>query len=179
MALIICTECGKEVSDQASTCPQCGAKKFKPKPPKKPTSMVTWLVGFIALGGILFSLANQPPSAAPVTAKTPEQIAAGKKRDAQLQLGAMGAVSLKKAMKDPEAFSLSSATVKPNGVTCYEYRAKNGFGAIFPGSAILTNSGKIITKEHGGNTFVTAWNKECTVSGGDDISSLIKQLGIL
>ena len=33
MALIKCSECGKEISDQASACPSCGFPL--PKPPKK------------------------------------------------------------------------------------------------------------------------------------------------
>src|SRR4051812_47015883 len=31
MALIICTECGKDISDTALTCPHCGAIKSKEK----------------------------------------------------------------------------------------------------------------------------------------------------
>ena len=181
MALITCTECGKEVSDQANSCPQCGAKKFKPKPAKKPTSMLTWAIAAIVLIAIAMSAKNSPSSAsAPGTvAKTPEQIAAKEKRDAQLQLAAMGALSLKKGMKDPEAFSMTSAVVKNSGAACYEYRAKNGFGATFPSIAIMTSKGKMLVKEHDGNTFSNAWNKECTVSGGDDIADMIKRLGIL
>jgi DNA-directed RNA polymerase subunit RPC12/RpoP len=43
MALIQCSECGKDVSTQAKTCPSCGAKvqlPIPPKPPKRPTSPV-------------------------------------------------------------------------------------------------------------------------------------------
>jgi len=104
---------------------------------------------------------------------------ANAKRDAQLQMAGAGALTLKSAMKDPEAFELKSLIVKPNGTACYEYRAKNGFGATFPGSAVLSIKGKLLTQEHDGNSFVAVWNKECTPAGGDEIADLVKRLGIL
>lgn len=90
-----------------------------------------------------------------------------------------GALTLKRAAKDPEAFDLQSLVVMPNGTACYEYRAKNSFGAILPSSAVLTPSGRMLLREHDGNAFVSAWNKNCTPSGGDEIAPLVKRLGIL
>ena len=46
MALVKCKECGKEMSDAAAACPNCGAK-----PPKK-TSLLTWILGGIVLVGV-------------------------------------------------------------------------------------------------------------------------------
>ena len=106
-------------------------------------------------------------------------LAATKKRDTQLQIAGAGAALLKSAMKDPQAFELTSLVVKPNGTACYEYRAKNSFGAIFPSSAVLTSSARMLTAEQNGNTIVAAWNKDCTLAGGDDITSLVKTIGIL
>jgi hypothetical protein len=102
-----------------------------------------------------------------------------KKRDAQLQLAGAGASALKRAAKDPETFELKSLFFMPSGAACYEYRAKNSFGAILPGSAVLTVSGKMLLKERDGNTFVNAWNKECTVNGGEEIAPFVKRLGVL
>ena len=92
---------------------------------------------------------------------------------------AAAAKMLKQAMKDPEAFSLTSLLLMPDGAACYEYRAKNSFGAILPGSAVLTTAGKMLTHEHNGNAFVNAWNKTCTVSGGEELSALMKMSGVL
>jgi multidrug efflux pump subunit AcrA (membrane-fusion protein) len=103
-------------------------------------------------------------------------LAKKKKRDRQLQTAGAGALLLKRAAKDPETFELRSAYVSPNGTACYEYRAKNSFGAILPGKAVLTTTGKMLVQEHDGNTFVGAWNKNCTVSGGDDIAPLLRQM---
>jgi hypothetical protein len=101
------------------------------------------------------------------------------KRDAQLQLAASGALTLKRAMKDPESFNLTSLVVKDSGAACYEYRAKNSFGAILPSSAVLTSRGKLLTQTQDGNTFVGAWNKECTPAGGDEIAETIRRLGVI
>jgi pyruvate/2-oxoglutarate dehydrogenase complex dihydrolipoamide acyltransferase (E2) component len=101
------------------------------------------------------------------------------KRTTQLQMAGGGAAILKRAMKDPEAFDLRSLVVKPNGTACYEYRAKNSFGAVLPSSAVLTPKGRMLVQEQDGNEFVYAWNKNCTVSGGDEIADLVKRLGII
>jgi hypothetical protein len=110
-------------------------------------------------------------SAAKETAKAEET--------ARLTRAAGGAALLKNSMKDPEAFSLTSLVVFPSGAACYEYRAKNGFGAIFPGSAVLSSKGKMLVHETDGNAFVRTWNKECTPAGGQDIVDMVKQLGIV
>lgn len=73
MALINCSECGKEISDKASACPNCGnpisaqttpdqetvvrqvheqAKKPQGKPTKKKTGCLTWIAA-ICLGFVL------------------------------------------------------------------------------------------------------------------------------
>jgi hypothetical protein len=38
MALIKCAECGREISDKATACPQCGAPVAKPLPPGVPAN---------------------------------------------------------------------------------------------------------------------------------------------
>ena len=67
-------------------------------------------------------------------------------RNTQLAIAATGATLLRRAMKDPEAFDLTSLVIKPNGTACYEYRAKNSFGAVLPSSAVLTKAGKMLTQ---------------------------------
>ena len=173
MALIKCHECKSEVSTEAKTCPQCGAKV------KKPMSLVMKVVlGFIGISvvvGIVTSNRQDVEKAQAKASRTPEQVAAEKARDAQLQFAAIGAIQLKKAMKDPQAFDLTSLYVTKSGYACYEYRAKNSFGAIFPASAVLTSDGKMFVQEKHENEFVKAWNRECTKKGGDDIAALVKR----
>ena len=99
--------------------------------------------------------------------------AAKAKRDLQLQTAAAIALRLKRATKDPAAFELTALVVKPDGAACYEYRAKNSYGAILPSSAVLTAKGKVLLQEHDGNTFVSAWNKACVPPGGDEIAAIV------
>ena len=183
MALIICHECGKSVSTEAKTCPSCGAKVRKPK---KSVGPVGILVVIVVIGIIAVNIANEQRAAQDAAAtptKTPEQLAQDKakkaKRETQLQAAGLGAAALKHAMKDPEAFQLTSLVVKPNGTACYEYRGKNSFGATLPSEAVLTSSGKMFVHEEHPSEFVSAWNKNCTPAGGDDITDLVKRLGII
>lgn len=115
--------------------------------------------------------------AAKETAMTPEQKAKrkaeGDKKAAQQAIAASGAVSIMRAMKDPAAFTLTSLYLMPDGTSCYEYRAKNSFGAIFPSEAVLTIKGKMLLHELHGNAFVSAWNDACTKPGGEDITDLV------
>ena len=182
-----CLHCGADcvpderanVSDQAKTCVQCGAPLSKVRPKQRP-GLLTWLLVGTVGAGIVAGIAQAPPDAVQAAkVKTPEQTAAAAKRTAQLQLAGAGALALKKAMKDPTAFELTSLNLMPTGAACYEYRAKNSFGATFPGSAIRTETGKLLVQEQHGNTFVAAWNKACTVAGGEDIAPFLKRAGVL
>jgi hypothetical protein len=170
MSLKPCKECGTQVSTDATACPKCGAKQ-----PKR-TKTVTWLVGgffaFVVFSAV-FNTARRPPLSA-------EAVAANKvdeaRQDKELRFASVGAMTLRKSMKDPAAFTLTSLRVKPTGAACYDYRAKNTFGAILPGSAILTSAGRLLVEERDGNAFVKAWNSECTVAGGQDISGLVTRI---
>jgi hypothetical protein len=65
-----------------------------------------------------------------IAAMTPEQKAANEKRITHQAVAAEVAKKIKNAMKDPQAFELTSLVVMPNGSAFYEYRDKNSFGAI-------------------------------------------------
>ena len=54
MALIKCTECGKEISSKAKTCPHCGAPLVKEK---KKGSCLTKILGMVILFiGLIFMI---------------------------------------------------------------------------------------------------------------------------
>lgn len=103
---------------------------------------------------------------------------AKKERTAKIQIAAAGAVDLKRAMKDPAAFELTSLLLMPSGAACYEYRAKNSFGAVMPGRAVMTTKGKIYTDETSRAAFVKNWNTECTKPGGEELKYLMQRLGV-
>ena len=173
MPIVKCHECGKDVSTQAKTCPSCGVKV------KKPTSRALKLIGLACVIGVIGTAitGNNTPPPQQSAALSPEQRAtddtAKAKRDLQLQTAAAVALRLKRATKDPAAFELTALVVKPDGAACYEYRAKNSYGAILPSSAVLTAKGKVLLQEHDGNTFVSAWNKACVPPGGDEIAAIV------
>lgn len=57
MPLISCIECNKEISDQAASCPHCGAPSASKKPAKakRKTHPITWVVvGLFIAAGIWF-----------------------------------------------------------------------------------------------------------------------------
>jgi hypothetical protein len=94
MSLIKCAECDHQVSTDAKTCPNCGAKV------KKPTS-ITQIIFIIVISAFMFKCVSDKEEATQhqanvEAAKTPEQRAASAYRDAQLQLAARGAQALKK-----------------------------------------------------------------------------------
>jgi len=182
MALIKCGECGNDVSTAAKTCPKCGAKVTKRT--SRATKALGALFGVAIIAGIVQSndetVAKQKAETARQAAMTPEQRAAEEaaktKRTAQIQLAGAGAVALKKSMKDPTAFELTSLVLMPDGTACYEFRGKNSFGAIFPTSAVATSKGKLLTQERDKNAFVKAWNDACTKAGGEDLTTIVKQI---
>lgn len=178
MALIKCHECRHEVSSEAGTCPKCGVAVDvkKAKGAATASNKFIALLAMIAIFGVIISTNQHKEAAAEAKAnQTPEQKVTSAKRDAQLQWAAIGAVQLKDAMKDPTAFELTSLYVTKNGYGCYEYRAKNSFGAILPSSAVLTPKGKLLAQERQGAEFAKTWNRECTQPGGDEISSLVNR----
>lgn len=121
MALIKCPECGGQVSNTAGKCPHCGAKT-----PKK-TSLVTWVVAGIA-GLVMVNMLTRPSSPTPPT-KTPEQLAAEKKREQDFQVVVIAVRLVKSKVKSPESFQLKYVGMSEAGAVCIEYSAVNSFNA--------------------------------------------------
>ena len=192
MALITCIECNAQVSDQAKACPHCGTTKFKPEKPKAKTNLpkligisIVTLIAIAVVTSIVQGIqarSEAESAALAEAAKTPEQRAKDAKaraeqqanaakaeaeEKAQLTLTSYAAGRLRTAAKDPTSFVLTAAYAGQNGSGCLEYRAKNSFGAILPASAVVLKDRTILTEEHNGNRFVSAWNKSCTKGGRD------------
>jgi hypothetical protein len=73
MALVQCPECKQEISDQAATCPHCGAPQHRPAPAAQPTASpggtaparrpFPWplvLVLVLGVGALLLVLSRRP-----------------------------------------------------------------------------------------------------------------------
>ena len=64
MALIHCSECGKEISDSAEFCPNCGCKTDLGKKAQAKKGLVGncfFILFFMVIGAILFFTALQAP----------------------------------------------------------------------------------------------------------------------
>lgn len=147
MALTKCKECGHQVSTEAKSCPQCGAKIRKPAS-KLGIILVTLIA--IPIFGAIFN--HEDPL--PKPPRSPEEIAAAAKREEAFQMTVAVARLLKKSMHDPSSLTWEAiGTNDDASLICFEYRAKNAFGAIVLGRAAYAN-GRIST----GNS---AWNKNC------------------
>ncbi len=92
-----------------------------------------------------------------------QQDAAEKKaKDAHWQAAELGAMTLRKAMRNPDSFQLSQVLLMPDGAVCYDYRAQNGFGGMNREYAVLTASGRLTANENG------PWNRECANKTGEE-----------
>ena len=65
---------------------------------------------------------------------------------------------IRKTMRDPDSLKFSSVGEMANGSSCYAYRARNGFGGMDPGHAVLTNGAFLGDEDRG---FAKAWNSHC------------------
>jgi hypothetical protein len=177
MALIKCEECGNEVSSKADACPKCGAKVGPEKVGCGKVLMVTFL-GFVILviGISIAGSMNDSGSSAPAPAKTPGQIAADKKQDEAVQRAIVGAMTLKKAMRDTDSFKLDSALViDGSGAVCYDYHARNGFGGMNAGHAVLASNGTTL-KSNEMDGFTHLWNKQCANKRGTEVEAAANRM---
>jgi hypothetical protein len=172
MSLVTCHECKQQISSEAKVCPQCGAK------PKKGIG-----VGAIVLVGIVGWIAYQCTSASnemqrsasnPPAVKSAAEIQADKDLNTAIAAGRV----LKKSAKDPSSFKMESFVIFPGGAACYEYRAKNSFGAVVPAQAVFTPPATMLTSEHDRNRFVKSWNSTCTKPGGAERAGGLNLLGV-
>lgn len=157
MAIIKCRECGHQVSTTAKQCPSCGAKSFKP------TSKLHLVFAALVLGLVVkctMDASDKPAPPAPV-AKTPEQIQADAKKEADFQDAANKIRALKQVMKNPDSFELVEAVRIPGGTICVIYRATNSFNAKITEHKAITSGAKVVD-------YATA----CHGKTGDNISSV-------
>lgn len=143
MALTKCKECGKEVSDTAGKCPNCGAKVAKP------LGVAGWLlVAFTAFVVYQCSSIASNPKNQTTTVTDP-------KEEARFQKTAATARIIKSNLREPESMTLESARANDDAsVVCLEYRARNGFGGMSKEFVVFAN-GKASQEAN-------AWNKHCT-----------------
>ncbi|MBS1170021.1 MAG: hypothetical protein H6R01_939 [Burkholderiaceae bacterium] len=174
MALVACKECGKEVSTEAKSCPNCGAK-----PPKKP-SMIVRVGGGIILASLAAAFfmgaggskeASKPAISVPVSEQQKKEFAEKEKKDKaekaasenRFQLVVAAAGALKSAMREPDSTQWDSIMSNDSGsVICFQYRGKNGFGGVNVEHAVYAG-GKFSQKK-------ASWNKHCAGKTMNDMT---------
>lgn len=171
MALVKCAECGRDVSDQAATCPNCGAAVRKPAPKKSgcrgPAVLLAVAFVLLLVMGQLMNGGQAPPK----QTHSPQE----EKENAILQNALRGASALKNAMRNPDSFKLESALiVEGTNDVCYDYRSQNGFGGMNREQALLSATTGMLMTEHA-NGFAKAWNKLCADKHGLDATVLLSQ----
>ena len=168
MAMIECHECRSQISSEAKVCPSCGMA------PAKGTSVISLVV--VGLIGIFMvkctydeaTKTHQPP---------PQKSAATIQADNELNTAIAYGTLIKKATKDPSSFKMESFLIFPGGVACYEYRAKNSYGATVPAKAVYDGVA-LTTSETDRNKFTKSWNAVCTKAGGQERAGGLNLLGV-
>lgn len=125
MALITCSECGNQVSGTAKACPQCGAKGKALSGPKKQLGTN----GKLVIGGIVAAVAIGAMTTNQSSPPSPQQQAANEATKARMINVVTYAKSLTVAARNPDSVVFERVLANGDGsLTCFKYRAQNGFG---------------------------------------------------
>ena len=179
--LTACKTCKAQVAWDAKTCPQCGVKNPAPTPIYRRPFIVTVAIVFSLITYSCVSLFSSVSSEydKKEAAKSSETKAADKaavdRQHAGWARASAGAKALTAAAHDPGSIVWNSAfVVDKTSAVCYQYRAKNGFGAIRLFNAVLARDGVTIKTENE-KGFPSLWNKECTGKlTGEEAVSIVR-----
>jgi len=109
---------------------------------------------------------NSPP------AKSADQIKTETEKTNKLTKAIAAAITIKRAMRNPESFKIESAILMDNGSVCYQFISQNGFGGMNRMKAVHYGADNIKTSEMEG--FSGKWNKECAKKQGEDIKDYLE-----
>lgn len=161
MTLISCSECGKQVSDEAKTCPECGAKI------KKPYKWTWWKIALVIFPffAIAVSQYQDEQRKAAEAAKSPEQRAAETKqklaRDLRYTMTYSAAKTIKDNLRDPASVQWISIRANENGsVVCFDFRARNGVGGLNREQYAYVK-GQVSSINPSNSRLAGIWNKNC------------------
>ncbi len=139
--------------------------------------IIAVLFGLGTIGAIIGKITADPKQEAAKELEQQKKSAAEEKvkkvRDEQFSVALGGASLLRKSMRDPDSFKISSALVIGEGneiAVCYEYRSRNGFGGMNQSSAVVTNDAFINEGDVG---FYSLWNKKCAGKIGTNFAEKI------
>lgn len=175
MALIKCPECGKEISDKAPSCPQCGVPLgFKSNPairqsttkdtddsaeePKLQSRLGVGLLAFVVISVVaivvVIKLANSPPSP-----------------PSNWTVMDAGKFSIRKRAKDPDSVTFGdvwvgtiTSTSSSTKVACGYFNAKNSFGGYTGEQRFISGADMPMTDDDSKVLIDAMWQETC-VSG--------------
>jgi hypothetical protein len=169
MVMVKCRECGKEVSDEAKTCPHCGIAN--PAPPSKFGKYIKIGLGALIVFGMVRCINDEEARKATAEADR-QRIEASKSPDQKAKEEAVKAASeaefqsvvsrlraLKSSSKNPSSFELVDAVLMDKGTLCVVYRGTNGFNAV-------VTENKAISKD----LRAVEWNRFCAGKTGKDMT---------
>jgi len=161
-----CHKCAMMIPKEARICPHCR----KPQGWTLPAKIVAVILGFGFLSAIFGGHGTKENSPAPPP--DPRTVAEKKKEDERATRALAGAMQLKKNMRNPDSFKVSSVIAMDDGAVCYEYRAENGFGGMNAERAVLlkNNNFKISSMDD----FPEYWNKKCAGKSGEDLLAFVE-----
>jgi hypothetical protein len=140
---------------------------------KKTRKSWWWILLAVFLGvPLLGRFVNGPPvpAAAPAPAPVPIALGANKKPD-PVVIAATMQLELRDAMRNPDSFKIEQILAMPNGATCYQYRAENGFGGVNRERAVFSG---LKFKVSGSDGFSALWNRNCVGKTGQDITDNVQ-----
>ena len=151
MSLVNCKECGKEVSDQAASCPHCGAP-IQGSPTNKATAKSDGRNGYLLAFGIFIGLITVSGVISsingfkimPVVLK--QVVILGNRAGMQLVYGRSGCRrTLQELLRDPESLQGDEYTVawtsQEKWTAKIQFRSRNGFGGMSSGEAVCSFDG--------------------------------------
>jgi len=153
MTLIKCIECGKEVSDQAASCPHCGApiqssasNKTKSNPVSCNGCLAVFgvFIGLIFIGSVISNIANGGKKIPEVPKQSVNL--GGNEAGYELVYGRSGCRrTLKQALRDPESLQGDEYVVIEAAPDKWkakiQFRSRNGFGGMNAGVAVCSFDG--------------------------------------
>lgn len=127
------------------------------------------------LGYLAWKFASEPMSAADVTIIDPAKAVTERVHSQRVSAAYVAYRRIAASMRDPDSFHLESAVLVGEGAVCYQFRARNGYGGMNRGYAVLNSPGGMLTTNEM-STFRSAWRASCNGKAGEDIS---RQLVVL
>lgn len=100
------------------------------------------------------------------------------RRERAMRYAIAGARALKQGMKDPDSFVLRAAALQGDGAVCFQYRAKNSFGAEVPGRLVIDPDGKPHAEENRDSTFPATWAAHCGRIG-EEVADALRRSGAI